>query len=139
MLQFTGGVSMGKIERVSVISALVLAGGAIALVTHVRFSNPMIHTNSDATWYVLSLCSDETIYAPKFTENAFRSLRVGMTTNEVLLRIGYPLLVHQSDMPPRASIWRYTRAPIDGNYWIRNVHFDDKGRIVSFTAEYYMD
>ena len=130
---------MGKIKRIVVISALVLAGVALALVTSVRLSNPMVHTGSDAMWYVLSLCSDETIYAPKFTENAFRSLRVGMTTNEVLSRIGSPLLVHQSDKLARVSIWRYTRAPIDGNYWIRNVHFDEKGQVVSFTAEYYMD
>lgn len=92
--------------------------------------------------------SDVTIYAPKYTDGAFRSIHVGMTREEVLDALGEPFLVKRtlcietpfvshngrtellSDRLPQLDRfqvfkerWNYTKRDVDKSYRMRGVEF----------------
>ncbi len=51
-------------------------------------------------WYAL----DRSVYAPGYTERAFKQLTLGMTESEVLSLLGPPLSV---DAHPQPEMWFY--------------------------------
>ena len=77
---------------------------------------------------------EDTEFAADYSAFGFWSVREGMTTDEVVARIGQPLeRVHLDD-----ELWRYSRSPSDTNYRSRSIRVRD-GRVVERRAEFYVD
>ena len=91
-----------------------------------------------------------TVYAKKYSESKFRSLRVGMTVRQVEDIMGPPLETGHWQVPsgsgpttpgdgPLDDLWYYTRAgKALGNYWRREVWFRN-GLVDSTDSTSYLD
>ena len=85
-----------------------------------------------------------TVYAERYTEAGFDSLRVGMSRTEVEAVMGPPLkkVSWFGDDPAVTGgdeCWYYSEQPIrDGNYWRRWVKFTN-GKITAFDSRFYVD
>lgn len=74
---------------------------------------------------------DTTEFAPDFSDSAFRTIHSGMTTGDVLERLGKPL--HRS-----SDVWFYSRSSCDSHFHLRLVKFEHE--VVTNThAEFYVD
>ena len=85
----------------------------------------------------LAVGGEHTRYASGYTDSAFRSVRVGMSKDEVLGLLGVPLNTWFLD-PERLEVWAYTLSPSDSSYRIRVVHFRE-GLVVHKVSEFYVD
>lgn len=86
------------------------------------------------------LLTDDTLYAPGYTDEQFNAIEVGMTEAEVLRRLGPPLdePYHPQAAEDRDTGMRWTRSAHDSNYKCRVVIFRD-GRVSEKHAEFYID
>jgi steroid 5-alpha reductase family enzyme len=90
----------------------------------------------DIISHVIFFFTDATEWAPNYSEDVFKKIHSGLSQEEVLKLLGKPL---EEEKYIDREIWRYTRAPIDSNYWFRIIVFDNK-RIVMYTErEYFVD
>lgn len=80
--------------------------------------------------------SQETRYAPGFTEEKFREVAVGQSREDVRTRLGEPL---KAWTVASSEHWAYSDSPSDGDYWVRRVSFDSSGRVSEVAAELYVD
>lgn len=81
---------------------------------------------------------EHTTYAPGFKEEAFRSLRAGMTEKDVRQALGAPL----SDRvlaDGRKILYYSDQATPTANYFLRLVVLDGQGRFLERHAEFYVD
>ena len=83
---------------------------------------------------------DGTVYSPQFTESGFKSLRVGMSQEEVEAIMGPPLKKvdwHGSiySVAVGDKNWWYSDSRGDGNFWRRWVIFG-KGKVVAIIIRY---
>jgi len=87
------------------------------------------------------LLTDDTLYAPGYTDDQFNLIEIGMTESEVLRRLGPPI-----DEPYHPQLegqdWdegmRWTRSAHDSHYKVRVVIFR-AGRVAEKFAEFYVD
>lgn len=87
------------------------------------------------------LLPDDTLYAPRYSDDQFNAIEVGMTEAEVLSRLGPPIdepYHPQSDGRNRDKGMRWTRSAHDSNYKCRAVIFR-AGRVSEKHAEFYVD
>ena len=81
--------------------------------------------------------TQDTEYAPGYTERAFDSLRLGASQDDVERQLGPPLQVWSSF---GCESWSYSRpATTRSNYYQRNVHFDSTGALVRKYRNFYTD
>jgi len=87
------------------------------------------------------LLTDDTLYAPGYTDDHFNRIEVGMTEAEVLRRLGPPI-DHPYHPTVAGESWdtgmRWTRSAHDSNYKCRVVIFR-AGRVSEKHAEFYVD
>ena len=80
-----------------------------------------------------------TIYARRYTERGFNSLRPGMSCEQVEAIIGAPLRKVLWPVPAGDEDWWYSKAPErDGNYWRRWVSFRNN-RVVATVSRFWID
>ena len=87
------------------------------------------------------LLTDDTLYAPGYTDDQFNAIELGMTEAEVLRRLGPPI-----DEPYHPQFkgedWdtgmRWTRSAHDSHYKCRVIIFR-AGRVSEKHAEFYVD
>jgi hypothetical protein len=85
---------------------------------------------------VLSLAVDEdTQWAPKYSDSAFRTVRLGMKRAEVHSLLGPPLLTWSHD---GKRIEEWTRSPSDAHYRRRYIVFESDAA-VEINATVYFD
>lgn len=102
-----------------------------------------------AVWYPLPVIDkiasviffpQDTIYAPRYSDEAFRKVRVGQNRQEVLVLLGEPLERgrHQDDS---TEYWYYSRhGPRYQNYWNKIVVFGaPNGHVIRKVDELYSD
>ena len=84
------------------------------------------------------ISSERTAYAPGFREEVFRSLKKGISEEDVRRALGEPLL--KRTFPDGQRIFYYSQqgTPRD-NYLVRNVVFDAQGRLLALHTEFYVD
>lgn len=119
--------------------ALIVVGAAVATVLGMAISVALTRLESPKDQLLtLAFGDDGTVYAPGYSESAFRSIRLGMTTEQVKAILGAPL-AEGKDENGAPVIWRYSASPRKGNYHYRGVRFDAKGNVVERIAEFYVD
>lgn len=83
-----------------------------------------------------------TYYSEQYSESRFKTLRVGMTCEEVEAIVGQPLrknLWNQDTGPPDREAWTYSDRPSEtANYWRRQVFFE-KAKVVSILNDFWVD
>jgi len=86
---------------------------------------------------VLDFGKDEdTEYAPGYSDQAFRTIKVGMTTQEVLAILGPPL--EAASLGGTRETWRWSRSPGDKSYRVRAIVFE-AGKVMKIKREFYVD
>jgi hypothetical protein len=87
------------------------------------------------------LLTDDTLYAPGYSDEQFNAIRVGMTEAEVLDRLGPPIDEPYSPHYEGAD-WdkgmRWTKSAHDSHYKVRVIRFR-AGRVSEKDAEFYVD
>jgi hypothetical protein len=85
--------------------------------------------------------TDDTVYAPRYTDQAFASVAIGMTEADVLRRLGPPIDPPYLAETPNEE-WdkgmRWTRSAGDSHYKCRVLLFRN-GRVSEKHAELYVD
>ena len=91
-------------------------------------------------WFLSKLArKEDTVYAPKYTDAAFRQLAVGMSEQQVTDLLGPPLEVHSHEDDGVTSVgWRYSRSARGASYRIRVLRFRD-GHVAEIYREFYLD
>ncbi len=79
---------------------------------------------------------DDTVWAADFTDEAFRTVRAGMTRSEVYALLGPPLEVW--DNGPARTYECWTRSPADTHYRERAVMFQGT-KVVKKIGGLYVD
>ena len=74
---------------------------------------------------------DTSQFAPRYSDSAFRSIHSGMTTREVIDRLGEPL--HRA-----SGVWFYSRSSCDSDFVGRLVRFE-REVVIETHAEFYVD
>jgi outer membrane protein assembly factor BamE (lipoprotein component of BamABCDE complex) len=78
--------------------------------------------NGQAARVVLMVLGDSTIWAPGYTEEKWRQLKVGMSKDDVQQLLGEPFAKLHRDHGNVSEGWYYTdRADLDGNFQQRRV------------------
>lgn len=80
--------------------------------------------------------TDSTVYSPGYSEPNFESIKLGMTYNDVLARVGEPISVSFGDAK---SCLAYSKSDSDGSYYLRCVYLDPNGVVVRKIADWYQD
>ena len=118
------------------VTALFLVG--VVLLWGATASGLLIDGVSGLIWG--TRLSEDTVYAPGYSDAAFRRITVGMTIAEVHRRLGPPLrtwaLSPSSDPGEIGERWSYS--PGDTNYRCRVLLFRS-GRVFRKHAEFYVD
>jgi hypothetical protein len=91
-------------------------------------------------WFVsrvLGFGKDEdTEYSRGYSDQAFRTIKVGMTEQEVLAILGPPL--ERASLGGTRETWRWSRSPGSKSYRVRAVVFEAR-RVVAIHREFYVD
>jgi hypothetical protein len=81
----------------------------------------------------------DTEFAPGCTDEAFDSLRLGASRDDVERQLGSPLRRWEGSISG-CEYWSYSRRAIPGsNYLQRNVEFDSTGALVEKHRHFYAD
>ncbi len=80
--------------------------------------------------------TEDTEYAPGYSHAAFRKVRVGMSSGEVIALLGPPLETRQLD--GSRETWRWSRSRADRSYRVRAVIFHN-ATIVEVRHQFYVD
>ena len=81
---------------------------------------------------------DDTEFTSAYSAWGFWTVRRGMTTEEVLARVGPPLERYSVSRHPNQTGWRWTRSPHDSSYRIRAVIFENE-KVAHKYSEFYVD
>lgn len=145
-----------KIVRRAVLAVVAIVASAGGVLGALAFSGTQVYDLNDprpATTFervktsilryaiepLLPLIYDErTRYAAGYTEEGFRSLKAGVSKDDVLRVLGEPL--SRREIAGGRSIFYYSeQATARDNYLVRNVVFDSQGRLLERHAEFYVD
>ena len=81
---------------------------------------------------------DDTRYSERYSDAAFREVRVGMTESEVTRLLGAPLRAYTPDRSRDwTSLW-FSESPTDSNFRRRTVELRD-GKVIGKQSEFYVD
>jgi outer membrane protein assembly factor BamE (lipoprotein component of BamABCDE complex) len=84
------------------------------------------------------LYSHDTRYAALYREEAFRSVRPGVTEEEIRTALGDPL--EKTRLEDGRFMWHYTKpGPKTQDFLVRIVEFDAARRVLRIHAEFYVD
>ncbi len=91
-------------------------------------------------WFLSQLAlKEDTVYAPGYSDEAFRMVRVGMSQLEVRSLLGEPLDVYGPGARRDDVVgWRYSKSAGGASYRIRTVHFQSE-RVVRVSSRFYLD
>ncbi|HEY2092420.1 MAG TPA: outer membrane protein assembly factor BamE [Thermoanaerobaculia bacterium] len=132
--------------------AVLSATCVVAAAYHVQRSYDLYHPTKEDTFTRITksmlspvgevlfpmICPERTRYASAYREEAFRSVKPGMTEHDVQRSLGEPLL--RKTFPDGETVWYYSKQSTErDNYFVRNIVFDQRGRVVRCDAEFYMD
>jgi len=84
---------------------------------------------------------EDTVYAGKYNENNFRSIKIGSSQTCVRELLGDPLRTVDLTSPPR-TCWIYADGNTNSsihNFRIRNIEFDEKKSAVKKEVGLYVD
>jgi hypothetical protein len=81
---------------------------------------------------------EDTVYAIRYSERRFSSLRIGMTKRQVEAVMGIPIRKNSWIDGGDVELWRYSESPSDGNYWRRWVFCRD-GKVYWIDCRFYWD
>jgi len=87
-------------------------------------------------WLVSRGFAEDTQHAAAYSDDAFRTVKRGMTTGDVLARLGPPLDSGVADGARQS--WRWSWSPGDESHRIRVVVFE-ANRVVAVYSEFYVD
>jgi hypothetical protein len=86
---------------------------------------------------------EDTVYAPGYSDRAFRSVQAGRTRGEVRERLGEPLEVRVDPWATRKGAaqecWAFSRSPGDTEYRIRLVCFSTDGVVLWKESLFWFD
>jgi hypothetical protein len=86
---------------------------------------------------VVMFWSEDTVYAPQYTEAAFESVAVGWDRALVKERLGEPLARDRTF--EGGEWWSYTKSAETGYYYVRSVRFDAGGLVVEKATQFHED
>jgi hypothetical protein len=117
-----------------------IAIGAIALlaiagdVTHVATLDGL-----DGVFWS-SMFHEDTVYAPGYSDTAFRKIHAGMPESEVKALLGAPISLYPAyqNTGQDWTTWCYSDSPGDTHYRIRAIRMKD-GVVIGKHAEFYVD
>jgi hypothetical protein len=89
----------------------------------------------DGVFFGLALRED-TQYVPGYSDKAFRAVRPGMSSQQVLELLGQPL--QRVPLGVLSETWRYSRSPSEGHYRLRAVQLRHD-RVVAVFHEFHVD
>jgi len=113
------------------IIALCVLGVSAAIITQV-------YSLDGLTGVFFSLGEKEnTTYASGYTDAAFRKVRLGMSSKDVLSLLGPPLGKYDLANPDRV-LWQYSKEIEDLSFRVRNVIFRSN-EVCTVIHEYYID
>jgi len=81
---------------------------------------------------------EDTVYSPKYSDNAFKQINIGMSEAEVKRLLGEPIETYPPDKWRDSKSLRYSHSPGDTHYRIRNINVKD-GIVISKYSEFYVD
>ncbi len=87
-------------------------------------------------WFFSTGFEEDTEYAGGYSDDAFRSVRLGMATRDVVALLGPPL--ETGALGAGRETWRWSRSPGDKSYRVRVVIFDG-GRAVEIHNHFDVD
>jgi hypothetical protein len=87
-------------------------------------------------WLLSKGFAEESDYAAVYSDDAFRTVTHGMTTEEVLARLGAPL--ERGARDGARESWRWSRSRGDQSYRVRVVVFE-ANRVIAIYSEYDAD
>lgn len=96
------------------------------------------HSVGDVALFLTFWMEDTTAYADQYSERAFQSVGLSMTTEEVERILGSPI-ERQAIGDGKGELWRYTKGLPDRNYWLRCLKLDSKGIVSGKICEYWVD
>ena len=79
----------------------------------------------------------DTEYAPGYSEEMFRAVKVGDSKEEILSLLGQPLRVY--DLGTDREVLGYSISPSGSNYLMRDIVLDSEGRVVEIRSQAYWD
>ena len=88
------------------------------------------------------LCEHDTEYATSYNEDVFNSLELGTPPDEVISRLGPPLVMRDSPSGGTEShiLWHYSQhGATSQNYFSRVLKFDADGRLIKKFKSFYVD
>lgn len=85
----------------------------------------------------LRVFGDDTEYAPGYSDDTFRAIKVGDTSDRVLLELGDPLAT-VNDRAESSRVLFFTRSPQSTHYRLRAIRIDD-GLVKEVIAKVYVD
>ena len=80
--------------------------------------------------------SEDTEYAPRYSDGAFKAVHPGTSTDRVRELLGEPLERVSRGEP--WETWRYSRSPSDSHYRVRAIQVAE-GRVIAVFHEFYVD
>ena len=113
------------------VTAVVVASTFVGL-------NAWLLDGLSGTFFSWVLATD-TVFAPDYSDNGFRSVRPGMERREVYELIGPPLERHPAWAEDDEVLESWTRSPSDTHRFLRQVWFDTSGRVIRRHSEFYVD
>ena len=83
---------------------------------------------------------EDTVYAPTYTNEGFRRVRIGMSHRQVHELLGAPLATWSFERAgePEGLAEQWSTSPSGGDFRMRVVHFQS-GRVVRKVAEFWVD
>nr|WP_256433108.1 outer membrane protein assembly factor BamE [Myxococcus sp. CA040A] len=84
------------------------------------------------------IVGEDTVYSARYSDRGFRTILPGMSEEQVRHALGEPLRVQELD-PPYGAVWSYSKSAKKDNYRIRTVRFGEDGKVVTKTAEFWLD
>ncbi|GJL93571.1 hypothetical protein [Hyphococcus sp.] len=115
---------------------------AATLLLVLAIVSPMVRYHYGVKDSIASLLlSTQTDWAPGFSEEAFDSIEIGATGDQVLSQFGEPLRIWPGAFPDDGSAgWSYTwQSTESSNHHHRQIIFDRAGFVVSTHRGLYVD
>ena len=117
----------------------------LILTIHLMFNYDRITIDGAGAEIYSFMLGEDTRYSDKFSHGNFVRIKVGMTEQQVLAKLGQPLAkfaYHWVDNKTfnsgRFIGLKYSDSPTSDNYRLRIIHID-KGVVVRVMGEFYFD
>jgi hypothetical protein len=122
------GSTMGRAVRGAVVATSVLVG----LLVWIHFSG----MDGIEGWIGSHTVRTDTVFSPKYSDAAFRTMNVGMRSGAVISALGAPInTLRAADGMER---WEYSVSPTNASYFERALLLRDD-RVVDVIHQFYFD